>query len=117
MFDAATYQNAFAAIDPAVPAAGLAWDTSSLSVNGTLKVIGTGPHFNSPFLSGADLVLSGTGGTPGHDYYVLASTNVALPISNWTSLATNQFDINGNFNFTNTISAAFPQRFFLIQVP
>ncbi len=43
-------------------------------------------------------------GTNNGPYYVLSSTNVALPLSNWTRLQTNSFDANGNFSFTNTIT-------------
>jgi len=36
----------------------------------------------------------------------LTSTNVALPLSNWTSIATNQFGAGGVFSFTNGIQAS-----------
>jgi hypothetical protein len=45
---------------------------------------------------------------------VLATTNVALPVSNWTRIATNSF-AGGNFSFTNAVNL--PQRFYLLQVP
>ena len=38
LFDAASYSGAFAAIVPATPGPGLAWNTSSLTVDGTLKI-------------------------------------------------------------------------------
>ncbi len=40
LFDAVDYAGAFAAIQPSTPGGGLAWDASSLGVDGTLRVIG-----------------------------------------------------------------------------
>ena len=48
---------------------------------------------------------------------VLASTNLGLPLSNWTRLLTNQFDGSGNFNFTNAPGTNAPQSFYLLQLP
>jgi hypothetical protein len=48
--------------------------------------------------SGGNLILSGTGGTAGATYYVVGSTNVALPMASWTVLSTNAFDGSGNFS-------------------
>lgn len=42
LFDAATYSGSFAGIQPANPGSGLAWDTNSLAVDGTLKVVAGG---------------------------------------------------------------------------
>ena len=72
--------------------------------------------FSSVNFSGGNLVMSGTGGLTGLNYYVLASTNLTVPWSNWTRLATNQFNGGGNFNFTNANTNSAP-RFFLLQVP
>ena len=77
----------------------------------------TPPSFGQSVLAGGSLILSGTGGTPGADYYMLTSTNVVLPLANWLRLATNQFDGSGNFAFTNTVSAGTPQLFYRLQVP
>jgi hypothetical protein len=58
-----------------------------------------------------------TNGTPGSLFYLLSSTNVATPLSNWAKLATNVFDFSGNasFSFTNGITGA--QRFYILQEP
>ena len=73
------------------------------------------PVFGALNLSGSDLIFSGSNGTANAFYYVLTSTNIALPASNWTRLLTNQFDGNGNFLFTNP--ASLPQNFYLLQLP
>jgi hypothetical protein len=61
--------------------------------------------------------MSGTNGPPNAAYFVLASTNIALPLTNWTPILTNQFGSSGNFSFTNAIDPALPRRFFMLEVP
>ena len=63
------------------------------------------------------MIISGNNGTSNAFYAVLASTNVTLPLSNWVSLVTNQFDSSGNFSFTNAIVPGIPQRYFRIRTP
>jgi autotransporter-associated beta strand protein len=119
LFDSLSYGGAFARINPTTPGAGLAWDTTSLAVNGTLKVVSVAspPHFNSPVLSGSTLTLSGGGGAPNANYILLASTNVALTVPSWDRVTTNQFDSSGNFSISMPVTPELPQRFFLIQLP
>lgn len=60
-------------------------------------------------------VLNGTG--PANEMYcVLTSTNVALPLAEWTRSVTNQFDGLGGFNFTNAMNPASPAQFFRLQL-
>jgi hypothetical protein len=63
------------------------------------------------------VLLSGTNGAPCADYAVLTATNVVLPLSNWVSLVTNQFNGSGGFSFTNSIVPGIPQRFFQLRTP
>jgi hypothetical protein len=67
--------------------------------------------------SNGTLILSGSGGVTNGAYLVLASTNIALPLNQWTPIATNQFDSSGNFIFTNAVQMIAPQTFFLLQIP
>jgi hypothetical protein len=67
--------------------------------------------------SGGGFILSGAGGVTNGTYYVLISTNLLLPLTNWTSIATNQFDSEGDFIFTNTAQTNVPQLFYLLQLP
>jgi hypothetical protein len=67
--------------------------------------------------SGGGFILSGAGGVTNGTYYVLISTNLLLPLTNWTSIATNQFDSEGDFIFTNTAQTNAPQLFYLLQLP
>jgi hypothetical protein len=48
---------------------------------------------------------------------VLGSTNLTLPLVNWTRVATNQFDAVGNFLFTNSFGSNRPQYFYRLQLP
>ena len=119
LFDAASYAGAFAAIQPATPGEGLSWDLSSLGVNGTLRVTGAppaAPEIEGVTVSGDGIVFSGTGGVPGGTYYVLTSTNVALPLANWTRATTNLFDGAGAFSVTNAVDPNVPHRFYLLQL-
>jgi autotransporter-associated beta strand protein len=118
IFDATNYTGAFAALSPAAPGIGLAWNTNALYTNGTLAVITfVVPRFSNVEWTGTGLILSGTGGSVNGYYYILATTNIAQPLAQWTSIATNQFDAYGNFNCTNSVSAGVPQRFYRLQVP
>ena len=118
LFTATTYEGAFSSISPTTPGSGLAWDLTGLTNNGTLKIVAgaaTPPHIGGIAASGASVIISGTGGTASANYYVVSATNVALPLINWTRLATNVFDAGGNFNFTNVMSG--PREFFRIELP
>jgi autotransporter-associated beta strand protein len=118
IFNAAAYPSTFATLKLPALGTGLAWNTNALYTNGTLSVIVfMTPRFNSVVLAGTNLVLSGNGGMVNSNYYVLASTNLARPLAQWTPIATNQFGPNGSFNFTNGVSSGTPQRFYLLQVP
>jgi hypothetical protein len=77
----------------------------------------TPPAINLTQLSGGSFIASGTNGIPNWPYYVLAATNLAQPLADWPRVATNQFDANGGFAFTNDIYAAGSQRFFTVQIP
>ncbi len=76
----------------------------------------TVPVINSVTLSGTSLIVSGTNGVKSGSYYVLISTNVALPQINWSPVATNPFDSAGNFIFTNPIDPGTPNFFYLLQL-
>ena len=63
------------------------------------------------------LILNGTNGIPNGNYYVLDSTNLTLPLANWTLIATNIFDAHGDFAFTNVIDPNTPQLFYRLRLP
>ena len=69
------------------------------------------------FRDGPNMVIVGTGGSPGGTCHIMVSTNVALPVSQWTPVATSLFDGSGSFRYTNAINADLPARFFRIALP
>jgi autotransporter-associated beta strand protein len=118
LFTAPSYGGAFATILPATPGAGLAWNTNNLTVNGSISVAATTPpSIGGITISGSDIVFSSTNGTPGGQVIVLTSTNVALPVIQWTALVTNNYDSSGSFTYTNSgaLSSGQTQQFYLLQ--
>ena len=91
-------------------------ENKTIDLRITHSVVST-PAISSLTLSLADLIVSGTNGVPNWSYYLLASTNVALPLTNWTPVATGLFDGTGNFRLTNSLDLNVSQRFYLLQVP
>jgi hypothetical protein len=118
IFSGNSYAGSFGAIAPSTPGAGLVWNTNQLS-NGTLSVMAAPapPVVSSVVMAGGNLIFGGTNGTANAQYVVLSSTNVAAPLENWTSLATNTLSANGTFAFTNPIAADIPQQFYLLKLP
>jgi len=57
---------------------------------------------------GTSLVFNGAGGSANALYYVLSTTNLTLPLADWTVDATNHFDGSGNFSFTHSVNPAMP---------
>jgi fibronectin-binding autotransporter adhesin len=97
---------------------GTSFDTSQLAVNGTVRVTsapvppqitGITPE------AGTNIVVRGIGGISFGTYHVLTSTNVAAPLATWVPVATNLFEFDGTFSFTNIINRELGREFFLIQ--
>ena len=110
LFHAASYAGAFDNLVPAVPASGLKWETNLLS-HGILRIANAPPVITGVTLFGSGLVMNGSNGFAGANYYVLAATNLTAPLSNWSRLATNVFDGSGNFVFTNPLTRPSPSGF------
>jgi autotransporter-associated beta strand protein len=118
LFYAAGFAGNFTTIALPALTPGLYWNTSTINVDGTIRVaIETPPVIGNIGISGGNLVLTGSGGITNGTYYVLTTTNMALPLTNWTRLLTNQFDASGNFNLTNAMVTNSPQNFYLLQLP
>jgi len=66
--------------------------------------------------SGTNLVVSANGWA-NQTNYLLASTNLSLPASLWTRIATNKSALTGTSWFTNSVAAGAPQNFYLISTP
>jgi len=81
----------------------LVWNTNTLKNSGTLSVVALAPP-------------SGSGGASLWPYFLLASTNLALPAAQWMSVASNQFDMDGNFAVTNAVNPSWPQTFYRLEL-
>ncbi len=120
LFHASNYSGAFSNLMPATPGPGLRWDTNELNVNGVLRIFPT--HSQPPVLgsnvaiASGNLILSASSGIPYDPVYLLTSTNLATPTTNWTCCSTNYFDTTGAVSITNAIVPGEPQRYFRLQV-
>jgi fibronectin-binding autotransporter adhesin len=119
LFKAGVTNGSFSSINlPALPLP-LYW--TNVLANGSITVASAfvpHPVITTITLSGLNALISGTNGSPGGTFYVLTSTNVSLPLSNWTAIATNVFDGGGNVsNYTVTNAVSGPQRFYILQTP
>lgn len=116
LFNAASGTGNFANIVGS-PGTGMSYvfnpSTGVLSV--TNVVIKSIPHFTHVSVSGTTLSLSAVNGTPNGEVVLLGTTNVALPIVQWTPLLTNSFDASGNLNLTtNIVNPAVLHEFYLL---
>ena len=121
LFPGATYAGAFASVAlPPLPA-NLAWQ-NNLATTGSISVMATdtaSPNISSFGISGGNLVLTATNGTPNGSYYLLTTTNLALPVTSWkTNLsASGSFDSSGNLSLTIPLTTNPPAQFYILQEP
>jgi hypothetical protein len=77
----------------------------------------TAPVINSAYISGGNLILTGTGGTPNYAYDVLTTTNLSTPLANWTVLTTGVTDGSGAISNAIPVIVANPAGFFRLRTP
>jgi hypothetical protein len=90
-----------------------------LPTNGTLAVISTA--LPAPKITGFSHLADGWfsltfSGSPGADYSVYATTNLALPISNWMVLTTGSFN-GAPVPFQDTNATKYKARFYEVVLP
>jgi parallel beta-helix repeat protein len=69
-------------------------------------------------VNGTTLTLTATNGAAGGRFVLLGTTNLLLPLNQWTPILTNNFDGNGNLNLsTNVVDPKTPLTFYLLQMP
>ena len=74
------------------------------------------PLFTGVSIAGTNLVVTVANSATGGVYLVLMSTNLSLPLTNWTILATNVASGNSFiFTATNAVNPAATNRFYLLQ--
>jgi hypothetical protein len=69
------------------------------------------PRFTGGTKAGGNVVLSSTGGA------WFASTNIALPLTDWTPDSSGTFGGAGNFSITKAITPGEPKKYLAVQVP
>jgi hypothetical protein len=119
LFTAPTNLSAFSTTNMLWPGDGFRWDTSGLGT-GVVKVVYVGlgrPEFQTAALSGTNLVLAGTNGIVGTPYYLLTTTNIALPLTNWAPVVTNVFGPGGSFSNNLPVDPTADARFYRLQSP
>jgi autotransporter-associated beta strand protein len=70
-------------------------------------------------MENGNVVITGTNGQSGGTYYLLTSTNLAMPVSQWKAAATNVVGTNGangsfTFTGTNAVGAGAGQSFYIL---
>ena len=68
-------------------------------------------------LAGPNLLLNVANGLAGKSYLTLMSTDLTLPLNQWTPVATNSVSTTGNFTITatNAVNVGAPQQFYLLE--
>jgi hypothetical protein len=79
-------------------------------------IIFTAPMLGVPAVSGGNMILAGTGGTPNAGYTWLTTTNLSAPL-NWTTNTTGTLDGTGAFSNAIPINPAQPASFFRLRMP
>lgn len=95
------------------------WNTNNLTVDGTISVSGVlpGPSLGEIVIDNGNVILTATNGAPDGMFILLTSTNVALPLTSWTPVSTNNFDSTGVINppIVLTTDPEATQQFYLIE--
>jgi autotransporter-associated beta strand protein len=86
-------------------------------VSGVLAITGTGPALKAPMVSSQNITLSGNGGAPSAGYTLLMTTNLAFPLSRWTTNSTGTFSSLGAFSKSISLSPGQPTLYFILRSP
>jgi hypothetical protein len=109
-------------VDTSAFANDLAGGSFSVATNGNSLLLVFNPQPAPPTIGnitfdGVNFIVSGSGGVTGGNYYVLTSTNLLLPLSQWQRVATNPFASGGTFSFSNAPAAGTAQVYYRLLLP
>jgi fibronectin-binding autotransporter adhesin len=93
------------------------FDTTQVGVNGTVKVTSyTPPTMTADYssFSSGTITFNAAGGIPGNAVSVLTSTNLSVPLTNWTAVATGNFDGAGAFTAPVTVDKTIPNQYYIL---
>jgi autotransporter-associated beta strand protein len=114
LFYANSYSGSFDAINPLTAGGQYGWDTSTLAVDGTLRIMPAKPRVNSVVISGGNLQISGVAGPSGGAFDVLTSNDLT-PVGSWTVTTSGSFNSDGTFSFSVPIDGTNPHQYFRIR--
>lgn len=119
LFDAGSYNGSFAGIILPPLDSSLRWDASLINSAGIISVMTapSAPLISTVKLIGDQFVFGGINGPTQGTYYVLTSTNLALPLTNWIAISTNESSADGHFTSTNSVDSDNAEHFFMFQFP
>lgn len=90
---------------------------SALTAADRFTFVSPSPTIQKVMWSRGNFIMIGTNNLgAGGTYRVLATTNLLVPLSNWTVTANGSFDSSGKFSFTNATGTN-PFQFYLLRVP
>ena len=75
------------------------------------------PVISAVQVSANNLILTGTGGTPGASYTWLTTTDLATPLAQWTTNTTGVFSASGAFSNAISLKLSGPEHFFRLRMP
>jgi hypothetical protein len=84
---------------------------------GILTITSTTAAFQPPAISSGKITLTGNGGMQSSGYTLLMTTNIALPLSHWTTNAIGTFNSAGAFSNSVSISPGGPTLYFILRIP
>jgi len=115
LFGTASSTGTFSNLSPASPGPNLAWSFNP--TNGAPNLVALPPPQITRINlgTGGGFTLSGTG-PAGRSYRVLATTNLLLPLINWTLAGTGAFT-NGTFNLTDSQTTNYLQCYYRVTTP
>jgi autotransporter-associated beta strand protein len=118
LFTSTAYAGAFTTLNLPALTGGLVW-SNRLAIDGSLTVVSAPsiPSLVGVSLTGTNLNLLGTNGSPNAQFVVITSTNITTPATNWTRLLTNNFNGSGSFNLNFSVATNRPQQYFRLLLP
>ncbi|MGD0259123.1 MAG: hypothetical protein ABSD29_04780 [Verrucomicrobiota bacterium] len=117
LFSATTYNpSSFAALVLPNPGPGLAWDTSHLTDDGSIRIIARPQITGADRLGDGNIELTFTADASSTSYILWATTNVALPLASWTQLSSGTIT-SSPLTIQDLTATNYPQRFYTISVP
>jgi hypothetical protein len=75
----------------------------------------SGPHLGNLSISGGNITISATDGTPGNPYTILTNSAINAPLTSWGTAATGTFDSNGSLQTSLPVRTNTPYLFYVIK--